>query len=82
MSAGGERPSGRLSFGITEVAWSSGGVLGGEFPAQRFALELDAMGVVYDAVEDSVSDGRFADDVVPAVDGDLAVWRPRAPPSR
>src|SRR6516165_5111569 len=29
------------------------------------------MGVVDDAVEDGVGDGRFADDVVPAIDGDL-----------
>ena len=30
------------------------------------------MGVVDDAVEDGVSDGRLANDVVPAIDGDLA----------
>jgi len=30
------------------------------------------MGIVDDAVEDGVGDGRFADDVVPAIDRDLA----------
>jgi hypothetical protein len=47
-------------------------VLGGKLPAQRVALELDAMSVVDDAVEDGVSDGRLADDVVPSVDGALS----------
>ena len=61
-----------MTFGIRQVAWSSGGVVGGELRAQGVALELEAMGVVDDAVEDGVGDGRLADDVVPSVDGDLA----------
>src|SRR5690348_2103781 len=71
-SAGGERPSGRQSFGIPAVARSSDWVLCGELPAQRVALELDAVGVVDDAVEDGVCDDRLADQVMPAVDGYLA----------
>jgi hypothetical protein len=40
--------------------------------AQAVAAELQAMRVVDDAVEDGVGEGRFADQVVPAVDRDLA----------
>ena len=47
-------------------------MLGDELAAQRVALELDAMGVVDDAVEDCVGDGRLADHVVPPIDRDLA----------
>ena len=39
--------------------------------AQGFATELDAVGVVNDAVEDGVGEGGIADDVVPLRDGDL-----------
>ena len=69
MSAGWRGPSGLLLFGIARVARSSCGVVGDELPAQRLAVELEAMGVVNDAVEDGVGDGRLADHVVPAVDG-------------
>ena len=34
--------------------------------AHAVAFELDAMGIVYDAVEDRVGDGGFADHLVPA----------------
>ncbi|HUA54675.1 MAG TPA: hypothetical protein VMB81_21025 [Candidatus Sulfotelmatobacter sp.] len=44
----------------------------GGFPAQRVAAQLDAVGGVDDAVEDGVGDGGVADQVVPAVDWDLA----------
>lgn len=72
MSAGWRAPVGRLSFGITQVAWSSIGLLCGEFAAGRFALESEATSVVDDAVENGVGDGRLTDDVVPPVDGNLA----------
>ena len=39
--------------------------------AQGFATELDAVGVVNDAVEDGVGEGRIADDVVPLRDRNL-----------
>ena len=80
MSAGVAGASGRLSFGIRQVAWSSGGVVGGELSAQRVALELEAMGIVDDAVEDGVGDGRLADDCVPAVDRYLAIAQRRTSP--
>jgi hypothetical protein len=35
-------------------------------------LELDALGVVHDAIENGVGEGRLADDVVPAADRQLA----------
>jgi hypothetical protein len=37
-----------------------------------FSGEIDAMGVVDDAVEDGVGVGRVTDDLVPFVDRDLA----------
>src|SRR6516162_479440 len=40
--------------------------------AQAVAAELQAMSVMDDAVEDGVGEGRFADQIVPAVDRDLA----------
>src|SRR5215467_9045259 len=40
--------------------------------AQAVAAELQAMSVMDDAVEDGVGKGRFADQIVPAVDWDLA----------
>ena len=39
------------------VAWSSGDGLG-ELSAQGVARELEAVGVVDDAIEDGVGDGR------------------------
>ena len=66
MPAGWRTPSGRLGFGISVVARSSGGLLARELFAQRIALELEAMGIVDDAVEDGVGEGRFAEqDVTP-----------------
>ena len=46
--------------------------IGGGLLAQRVAAQLDAVGGVNDAVEYRVGDGRIADQVVPAVDRDLA----------
>src|SRR5262245_61781643 len=60
-------------FAALVVAGRSGGLRRrGELSAQRLALELETMGIVDDAIEDGVGDGRLADDVVPAIDGDLA----------
>jgi len=41
--------------------------------AQAVAAELQAMSVMDDAVEDGVGEGRFADQIVPAVDRDRLV---------
>lgn len=41
--------------------------------------EFDTVGVVDEAIEDGVGDGRIADDFVPAVDGDLAGDDGRSP---
>src|SRR5574338_1416506 len=49
------------------------------FAAQGVAGEIDAMGIVDEAVEDGVGVGRVADDVVPFVDGQLAGEDGRAP---
>jgi hypothetical protein len=40
--------------------------------SQAVAGEIDAMGVMDEAIEDGVGIGRIADDLVPFVDGDLA----------
>ena len=45
--------------------------LGGRF-AQAVSLQGEAVGVVDEAVEDGVGDGRIADDLVPVIDGQLA----------
>ena len=46
--------------------------------AQAVAVELDAVGVVDDAVEDGVGQCRVADDLVPALDRQLAGDQQRA----
>jgi hypothetical protein len=40
--------------------------------AHALAGQVDAIGIVNEAVEDSVGDGGIADDFIPVVDGDLA----------
>jgi hypothetical protein len=40
--------------------------------SQRLAAELDAVGVVDEAVQDGLSDGRFAERLVPVIDRELA----------
>src|SRR5258708_27632967 len=73
MSAGvAERPLGGCDLSITRCAWSSGDGFGRLLLAQTVALELQAMGVVDDPVKDGVGEGGLADQVVPAVDRDLA----------
>src|SRR6266849_9975641 len=73
MSAGvAERPLGGCDLSITRCAWSSGDGFGCLLLAQTVALELHTMGIVDDPVEDGVGKGRLADQVVPAVDRDLA----------
>jgi hypothetical protein len=56
-----------------------GGRLGLAFLAQTIAGELDAMGIVDQAVEDGIGVGRIADEIVPFVDRQLAGDEDRAP---
>src|ERR1044071_8217016 len=73
MSAGvAERPLDGRDFSITGCMGSSGDGFWGPLPAQTIATELQSVGVVNDAVEDGVSQRRLADQIVPAVDRDLA----------
>jgi hypothetical protein len=41
----------------------------GLFLAKALPLEVDAIGVVKEAVEDGIGDGGIAGDLIPAVDG-------------
>jgi hypothetical protein len=41
--------------------------------------QFDAIGIVYEAIEDGVGDGRISDDLVPSVDRNLAGDDGRAP---
>src|ERR1700738_3115522 len=71
------RPAGGLfwrevTFGSILSGWHWSG------PAQAVPGEIDAMGVVHEAVEDGVGIGRVADHLVPFVDGDLAGEEGRA----
>ena len=52
-------------------ARSSGDGLGGLL-AQRIAAQLEPVGIVDYAIQDRVGEGRIADQVVPAIDRDLA----------
>ena len=72
MSAGVALPVGWADLSIWMVTGSSHGVLLSLLSAQGVAAQLDAMGVVDDAVEDGVGQSWVADQVVPAVHGDLA----------
>jgi hypothetical protein len=73
MSAGvAERPLDGIDLSISGCVRSSSDGFWGTLLAQAIAAELQAMGVVDDAVEDGVGEGRFADQVVPFVDRDLA----------
>src|SRR5215831_19934223 len=47
-------------------------------PAQAVALELDAMGVVNDAVQYRIAEGGIGNDVMPLRDGDLACDQERS----
>src|SRR6266446_3046596 len=73
MSAGvADRPLVGCDLSITRWVGSSGSDFRRLLLAQAVALELEAMGVVNDPVEDGVGEGRLADQLMPAVDRDLA----------
>src|SRR5580704_15279475 len=73
MSAGvAERRLDGCDLSISGWAGSSGDRFRRVLLAQAVAAELQAMGVVNDPVEDGVGEGGLADQVVPAVDRDLA----------
>ena len=73
MSAGvAARPLDGCDLSIGGRTGSSGGDFRPVLLAQTVAAELQAMRVVNDAVEDGVGEGGLADQVVPAVDRDLA----------
>ena len=67
----------RLPAGLVLVATGAhrpsllGGFAGAR-AAETVAGEIDAVGVMHDAIEDGVSVGRIADQAVPFVDGNLA----------
>src|SRR5437764_5696599 len=72
MSAGvAGRPVLGVISPIARRAGSSGGVFR-RLLTQTVAAELEAVGIVNDAVEDGVSECRLSDQGVPAVDQDLA----------
>jgi hypothetical protein len=48
-----------------------GGLVGADL-SHGFSLQVEAVGVVYEAVEDGVGEGGIADQAVPFVDGQLA----------
>jgi hypothetical protein len=56
-----------IGFGV----FASGQGVSGFFPSHAFAFERDAMGIVDDAIEDGIGDGRLTDHVVPLGDGEL-----------
>jgi len=68
--------TGRLAFAsllfITRCMGSSGDRFGGLLLAQTVATELQAVSVMNDPIEDGVGERRLADQIVPAVDRDLA----------
>src|SRR6266436_9579036 len=73
MSAGvADRPLVGCDLSITGWVGSSGGDFRRLLLAQTVAAELEAMGVVNDPVEDGVGEGWLADQVMPAIDRDLA----------
>jgi hypothetical protein len=72
MSAGvAGRPLVGGDLSMVVPARSSGDGLGGLL-AQGIAAELEPVGIVDDTIEDRVGEGRIADQVVPAIDRDLA----------
>src|SRR5512146_222558 len=73
MSAGvAERPLDGCDLSMIGCRGSSADSFRCVLSAQAVAAELQAVGVVDDAIEDGVGEGRLADQVVPAVDRDLA----------
>ena len=79
MSAGVAPPVGLVDLSIRMATRSSHGVLLSLLFAERIAAQLDAMGVVDDAVEDRVGKSWIADQVVPAVHWNLACDQRSAP---
>jgi hypothetical protein len=74
MSAGVALPVGWVDISIRMATWSSHGVLLSPLFAERFATQLDAMGVVCvvdDTIQDRVGESWVADQIVPAVHRDL-----------
>ena len=57
---------------MVETAPSGSGDFRRLLLTQAVAAELQAMSVMDDAVEDGVGEGRFANQIVPPVDRDLA----------
>jgi hypothetical protein len=73
MSAGvAERPLDGFDIATSGCVGSSGEGFGGAVLAQAVAAELQAMGVVDEAVENGVGERRLADQLMPFVDRDLA----------
>src|ERR1700750_1517589 len=72
MSARVALPVGWGDLSIWMVTGSSHCVLLSPLSAQRVAAQLDAVGVVDDAIEDCVGQSWVADQVMPAVHWDLA----------
>src|SRR6516162_2866807 len=73
MSAGvAERPLVGRDLSITGCMGSSGDGFGLVLLAQTVTSELQSVSIVDNPVEDGVGQGRLANQVVPAVDGDLA----------
>src|SRR5271166_6101485 len=72
MSAGVALPVGWIVISIVWWAGSSHDALLWLLSSQGFAAQLDAMGVVDDAVENGVGQGGVADQVMPAIERDLA----------
>ena len=56
MSAGVALPVGCVDISIRMATWSSHGVLLSLLFAERFATQLDAMGVVDDTIQDRVGE--------------------------
>jgi hypothetical protein len=72
MSAGVALPVGWVDISIRMATWSSHGVILSLLFAERFAAQLDAMGVVGDTIQDRVGESWVADQIVAAVHRDLA----------
>src|SRR6516164_338848 len=80
ISPGWRAPCWRYIFGKVTGSWSILWDRSGASASQTLAGEIDAMGVVNEAVEDGVGISRVADERVPFVDGDLASEDRRAAP--
>ena len=80
MSAGvAGRPLVGGDLSMVVLARSSGNGLG-DLLAQGITAQLEPVGIVDDAIQDRVGEGGIADQVVPAIDRDLAGDQRGAPP--